>query len=69
VQGRLRDNVENIGRQYDPASTDTNYNMSISSVSTTNTVSSKEDGKVKTTTSTESTIDSTTSGSETIGGF
>lgn len=69
VQGRLRENVENIGKQYDPDTADSNYQMSASSTSTAKTTSDEEDGKIKTTTNTDSTTNSTMSGTETIGAF
>lgn len=67
VQGRLRDNVENIGKQYDPASANITSNLSVSSSSTANTVSIEEGGKLKTTTTTNSTTNSTVSSNESVG--
>lgn len=69
VQGRLRENVENIGKQYDPDTADSNYQMSASSNSTTEITSAEEDGKIKATTNTDSTTNSTMSGNENIGAF
>lgn len=71
VQGRLRENVEDIGKQYDPDTAVSNYTMSASSNSTTEITSAEaeEDGKIKTTTKTDTDSESTMSGSETIGAF
>ncbi len=69
VQGRLRDNVDNIGKQYDPTNVSSSVNMNISTVVTNNSTSSEEGDKIRTVT--DSTTDSTQtlSGSENVGAF
>lgn len=69
VQGRLRENVEDIGKQYDPDTAVSNYTMSASSNSTTEITSAEENSKIKTTTKTDTDSESTMHGTETIGAF
>lgn len=69
VQGRLRDNVDNIGKQYDPSSVNSSVNMNISTVVTNNSTSSESGDKIVTVTDSTSDSTQTLSGSENVGAF
>lgn len=68
VQGRLKDNADNIGKQYDPASSASNISYVQDSDSTSSTQMYIEDEKVKTVTTVTINSSSTNqSGTESVG--
>ncbi len=69
VQGRLRDNVDNIGKQYDPSNVNSNVAMSISTVMTTESIAADDNGKIRSTSNSTTDSTQTLSGSENVGAF